>query len=650
MKKQCVIIGALAFSLCSTQLFSQEKKKADEKRETLEEVVVSATKFKLKKENTGKVIYKITQKDIQRNAGRTVVEMLNNIPGVEIRGVNSNQGEPRSTSIRGGRSRQVLVLIDGVPVSDPTGIEQSYDLRMLSPNQIESIEVLKGASSTLYGTGAGTGVINIILKKAPKNEVSGTYEVSLGTNTTAQNSQSGLHDKNQNIGVAGTAGKFNYNAYFSLSGIEGISSAKSQTVDVFEEDNYHSRNGFLKFGYAVSERFTIDAFLNYDDFDYTYDAGAFRDSEINLGTQSQVRFGIRPKFKYNRGELFVNASINELDRSLESYNSLSGGINAFIYDGKSINVDIANKYEFSSNFQLITGVNYQKHENETTSDFGNIDSDLANFNTVDPYVSMVYITDFGLSVNAGGRLNIHSNYGNHFVYDANVAYGVLKSETANVKLISSYSTAFIAPSLYQLFSSFGNADLDPETNTTFEAGFESWIGDKLQVNAVYFNRVEDNKVIFQNLSVSPWGVYANAVEEIKVSGIEADVTYTFSDNLKANIGYALTDKDSDTDYIPKNKLTAMIEANPFKNASVSAVYRNVGERTRFDTYGSFGPAGQDVILPSYSLLDINASYKVLEGTVTFFGSVTNLFNEDYEETIGFNTRGRNFKVGVRLQF
>ena len=165
MKKQCVIIGVLALCLSTAQLFSQEKK-SKEKREDLEEVVLSATKFELKKENTGKVIYKITQKDIQTNAGKSVIELLNNVPGVEIRGVNSNPGEPRNTYIRGGRSRQVLILIDGVPLSDPTGIEQSYDLRLLSLNQIKSIEVLKGASSTLYGTGAGTGVFNITLKKA----------------------------------------------------------------------------------------------------------------------------------------------------------------------------------------------------------------------------------------------------------------------------------------------------------------------------------------------------------------------------------------------------------------------------------------------------------------------------------------------------
>tara|TARA_R110000787_G_scaffold32138_18_gene85003 strand:- start:1295 stop:3244 length:1950 start_codon:yes stop_codon:yes gene_type:complete len=649
MKKQCVIIGAVALCLLTTEVFSQEKK-SKEKTEKLEEIVISATKFELRKENTGKVIYKISQKDIQRNAGKSVIELLNNVPGVEIRGANSNPGEPRSTYIRGGRSRQVLVLIDGVPLSDPTGIEQSYDLRLLSLNQIESIEVLKGASSTLYGTGAGTGVINITLKKASKNEVSGTYEFSLGTNATSENGNTDINDKNQNVSINGTLEKLQYNAYFNLTGIEGISSAESNGNTLFEEDTYTSKNGFLKLGYEFNTQFRIDAFLNYDEFDYTFDAGAFNDSDINLGNQEQFRIGIRPQLKYKKGEVFLNASINSLDRSFESFNSFSGGTNVFVYKGTSVNLDLVNKYEFTKNFQLITGINYQKHENETISDFGNIDPDLANFNVVDPYVSAVYITDFGLSINAGGRLNIHSNYGNNFVYDTNLAFGLVKNETINLKLISSYSSAFIAPSLYQLFSDFGAIDLNPESNTTFEFGFESWLGDKLQVNAVYFDRVEEDKVIFQNLSVAPFGIYANAAEDIKTTGIEADISYAVSKDVKARFGYTYINKSDDVDYIPSNKLTASIEANPFKNTAISALFRNVGERTLFDAFGSFGAAGQDVVLASYSLLDINASYKALNGNVLFFGSITNVLNEDYQETIGFNTRGRNYKLGVRIQF
>ena len=650
MNKQCVIIGALALCLSSTNILSQEKTTQEKKAEQLEEIVISATKFELKKENTGKVIYKISQKDIQRNAGKSVIELLNNVLGVEIRGVNSNPGEPRSTYIRGGRSRQALVLIDGVPLSDPTGIEQSYDLRLLSLNQIESIEVLKGASSTLYGSGAGTGVINIILKKASENTVSGVYEVSLGTNSTSKNSTSSLNDKNQNISINGTLDKFKYNAFFNITGTSGFSSAKSTLTIPFEEDTYSSNNGFLKLGYEFNTQFRIETFLNFDAFDYTFDAGAFNDSEINLGNQEQFRIGIRPQLKYKKGEVFLNASINSLDRSFESFNSFSGGTNVFVYKGTSVNLDLVNKYEFTKNFQLITGINYQKHENESISDFGNIDPDLANFNVLDPYVSAVYVTDFGLSINAGGRLNIHSNYGNNFVYDTNLAFGIVNNETINLKLISSYSTAFIAPSLYQLFSDYGSTNLAPETNRTFEFGFESKLGQQWGLSAVYYNRVEENKVIFLNLPTPPYGIYANALETIDVSGIEADVTFTISKELTTTVGYAFVDKTSDIDYIPKNKLTASFVANPIKNLAISTMFKNVGERSLFDAFGSFGEAGKDVILPSYSLLDMNVNYKVLEGKVLLFGSITNLLNEDYEETIGFNTRGRNFKMGIRIQF
>jgi len=650
MNKQCVIIGAVALCLLSTNVLSQEKKTQEKKAEQLEEIVISATKFELKKENTGKVIYKISQKDIQRNAGKSVIELLNNVLGVEIRGVNSNSGEPRSTYIRGGRSRQALVLIDGVPLSDPTGIEQSYDLRLLSLNQIESIEVLKGASSTLYGSGAGTGVINIILKKASKNTVSGVYEVSLGTNSTSKNSTSSLNDKNQNISINGTLDKFKYNSFFNITGTSGFSSAKSTLTIPFEEDTYTSNNGFLKLGYEFNTQFRIETFLNFDAFDYTFDAGAFNDSDINLGNQEQFRIGIRPQLKYKKGEVFLNASINSLDRSFESFNSFSGGTNVFVYKGTSVNLDLVNKYEFTKNFQLITGINYQKHENESISDFGNIDSDLANFNVVDPYVSAVYITDLGLSINAGGRLNIHSNYGNNFVYDTNLAFGIVKKETINLKLISSYSSAFIAPSLYQLFSDYGSTNLAPETNRTFEFGFESKLGQQWGLSAVYYNRVEENKVIFLNLPTPPYGIYANALETIDVSGIEADVTFTISKELTTTVGYAFVDKTSDIDYIPKNKLTASFVANPIKNLAISTMFKNVGKRSLFDAFGSFGEAGKDVILPSYSLLDMNVNYKVLEGKVLFFGSITNLLNEEYEETIGFNTRGRNFKMGIRIQF
>ena len=648
MNKQLLIVSVLACSFVSTSLFAQKNVAQKENVEMLNEVVVTATKFNLKKENTGKVIHVITQKQLQQNAGKTVIEILNTIAGIDVKGVNANASEPRSINIRGGRSRQVLVLIDGVPVTDQSAINQEFDLRLLAVNQIESIEILKGASSTLYGSGAATAVINVILKKASKDRIFGSFETSFGTNNSTKSSNSGLADKNQNINLNGTLGNFNFLASFSITGVDGMSSAKSTTNTVFENDSFYSKNALLKLGYKINDKVNITSFLNYDTFEYDFDAAAFSDSEVNMGDQEQFRVGIRPNYTYNKGELYMLASINSVKRNFNSFNAFSNTLDSYQYNGESINLDLVNKYEFSNQFQLITGVNYQEHSNNTITPFATIEKDIANFNTLDPYASVVYISDYGLSANIGGRLNMHNVYGNQFVYDGNLAYSLLNSKETSVKLLTSYSTAFIAPSLYQLYDGYsGNIDLNPETNQTFEAGFDASYKDWIQFDVVYFNRKEVDAIIYNNTTYS----YGNSSSD--ASGLELSFRVAATSFLSINSSYTYIDSNNledFNDYIPANKFVTGIDITPFENAFLNFTYRNVGERTIFDRYGSFGTAGDDVILEEYQVLDFMANYKVLEDTVTFFIAATNLLNEDYDDIFGYETRGRNYKVGVRLQF
>ena len=648
MNKQLLIVSVLACSFVSTSLFAQKNVAQKENVEMLNEVVVTATKFNLKKENTGKVIHVITQKQLQQNAGKTVIEILNTIAGIDVKGVNANASEPRSINIRGGRSRQVLVLIDGVPVTDQSAINQEFDLRLLAVNQIESIEILKGASSTLYGSGAATAVINVILKKATKDRISGSFETSFGTNNSTKSSNSGLADKNQNINLNGTLGNFNFLASFSITGIDGMSSAKSTTNTVFESDSFYSKNALLKLGYKINDKVNITSFLNYDTFEYDFDAAAFSDSEVNMGDQEQFRVGIRPNYTYNKGELYMLASINSVKRNFNSFNAFSNTLDSYQYNGESINLDLVNKYEFSNQFQLITGVNYQEHSNNTITPFATIEKDIANFNTLDPYASVVYISNYGLSANIGGRLNMHNVYGNQFVYDGNLAYSLLNSKETSVKLLTSYSTAFIAPSLYQLYDGYsGNIDLNPETNQTFEVGFDATFKENIQFDVVYFNRKEVDAIIYNNTTYS----YGNSSSD--ASGLELNFRVAATSFLSINSSYTYIDSNNledFNDYIPANKFVTGIDITPFENAFLNFTYRNVGERTIFDRYGSFGTLGDDVILEEYQVLDFMANYKVLEDTVTFFIAATNLLNEDYDDIFGYETRGRNYKVGVRLQF
>ncbi len=162
MNQKIVRISAV-LALVTSCALAQEKDSTQVNR--LNEVVVSDTKFAQSKEKSGKVITKITEEELQKKSGQSLANVLNSAVGVEINGGQSANGKNLGYYIRGGKNQQVLIVIDGIPVTDASGISFEYDLRLLPVDQVESIEIMKGAASTLYGTGAATAVINITLKK-----------------------------------------------------------------------------------------------------------------------------------------------------------------------------------------------------------------------------------------------------------------------------------------------------------------------------------------------------------------------------------------------------------------------------------------------------------------------------------------------------
>jgi vitamin B12 transporter len=642
MNKSSIKLSALSLLLSANIAFAQENQEV--KINELDEVVLSDTKFELKKENSGKVIYKITAKEIKQNTGKTVMDLLDNVAGVEVNGNNNAQGSNIGLYFRGGRNRQVAVMIDGVLVTDPTGISSSYNLNLLDLNQVESIEVLKGSSSTLYGSGAANGVINIKLKKASNTPIAFNYMASVGTNNTQRNRKTNLDEINQSVGVRGTLDKFSYLANFSMSSVSGMSSANDKdAITPFEKDEFNSNNSMLKLAYQATEKLNFELFGDFNEYQYDYDGGAYVDSDINNGFEKQLRVGFKSNFKYNKGEVIATLSKSDVERGFDSFNGFSNTTDSFLYEGKSLFAELINKYTFSENVHVIAGVNYQDFDNQTTTPFGNIDSDIANYTTIDPFASVVYNRN-KFNLNAGLRLNNHSEYGNHLVYHVNPSYNLKTSEDFKLKALASYSTAFIAPSTYQLFSNFGNVDLDPEENSTIEFGFDTSYKKWLDASAVFFYREEDNAIVLPDFIT-----YRNAENTVNAKGVETVVSVKPIDKVTVTLTHTYTNKSAEFDYIPKHKLNANVTVKPLKRTFVSLNFKNVGERTYFDQYGSFGTAGEDVVIDSYSLVDLSVNHHVGSHMV-LFGSLNNMFNEDYEDTLGFSTKGRNFRVGLKLNF
>ena len=311
--KKTNVFGMLFFSISMVGFAQQETKST--KVEQLDEVVVTDSRFKLKRENSGKTVIKISKNEIENNQGRSIAELINTKSGIEINGNRSVEGQNLGNFIRGGNNRQVLVLIDGVQVNDPSIVANDFDLRLLDLNTVESIEIIKGAASTLYGNAAATAVINIATKKASSKEISGSFLAVVGTNQTQDDLNYNGSSFTNNVSVNGTVNKFTYLASFGNKYVDGLSAAKSDNP---EKDPFSRFNTNIKLGYEISDALDISAFASYDKFKTDIDGFpaptySFADTNDKYISE-QSRFGIAPKFSYENGSI--------TNTNLERFNSL----------------------------------------------------------------------------------------------------------------------------------------------------------------------------------------------------------------------------------------------------------------------------------------------------------------------------------------
>lgn len=637
------------FALMTTCVLAQEQDSLSIK--PLKEVVISDTKFALKKEKSGKVIEVITAEDLEKKSGQSLATVLSQVAGVEINGNQSANGKNLGYYIRGGKNRQVLIMIDGIPVTDASGINIEYDIRLLPVEQVERIEVMKGAASTLYGTGAATGVINITLKKLAKKEIQGNAYVNIGSNTTSENKKYNGQDFNQGISVNGEVKKVNYFAGFNSAETSGMSQIAEPVGTKYEEDRFSRQNAIAKLGFRVTEKLTLDFFGNYDkiknDFDFAFDDTGFNDTDVNETTSEQVRFGFSPKYKYKKGEFVLNSGFTKLKRDYNELNSWTNTTDYSLYESRSVVLDAFNKHNFSNEFALIVGANYQFHDMMSQTPFSTIDKKNAKFALLDVYTTLVYNSSFGLNVNAGARLNTHSQYGNNVVYNFNPSYNFKTSFP--LKVLASYSTAFITPSLYQLYSEYGNTNLTPEKNRTMEAGFETELWNKkVKLNAVGFYRDQKDAIDFYFNPSTFESFYINIDGKSKAKGIEVSLSLLLSKKISLNANYTFTQVDKVLDrLIPKHKANASIDFQPTKRTLINLNYQYFGARN--DAFYNGTTFTVDTIqLDSYQLLNALAKYELIQNRLTVLATITNIFNEEFVENAGYSTRGRNFRLGLNI--
>ncbi|WP_405414253.1 TonB-dependent receptor plug domain-containing protein [Maribacter sp. Asnod1-A12] len=620
--KNYLMWPAVTVLLCAKVGAQQEQDST--KTLQLDEVVVSDSRFELKRENSGKTIITISQKELEHNQGRSVAEIINTKSGIEINGTRSYAGQNLSTYVRGGNNRQVLVVIDGIQVSDPSGTSAEYDLRLLNTSQIQSIEILKGAASTLYGNSAATAVINITTKKAKKEGLALEVISSYGTNQTEADQNYNISDISNTINLTAKKGKLSVLASGGHQFTDGLSAAIGTDEDVVSRID-----GNLKVGYEFSDRFEINGSAFYNKLNSDYDNGfPIEDADFHF-TSEQSRFGLGSKYGYENGSININTAFNQINRVFESNFPSS-------FDSQSYILDVFNKYTFSGNIHTIVGLNYIDNKTLFTEEY--------DASTVDPYLNAVYVGSHGLNVNAGVRLNNHSEYGSNFIYNINPSYRIDINE-GYLKFMGSYATSYIAPNLSQLYGPFGaNPDLEPEEDTTLEGGLEYKISDVFTINAVYFNRREDDRIVFETIDpVTFESQYRNAAETAHFDGVEVGLNSGLANGLTFDANYTYTNsKEGLALRVPKSKINATIGYVIKENTFLGLSYQYVSDRTDID-FATFS----DVTLDSFNLANLQLKHQFCTNLSAFL-AVDNLLNEEYTELVSFTTKGRNVRLGFNL--
>ncbi len=616
----------VALALISCHFASAQKDSTFTKQ--LDQVVVTATKFPTKAAETGKVITVIDQAVLSRSLGKDIAQVLTEQTGLVINGATSNPGKDKSVFLRGAKNDYTVILVNGIPVTDPSGVGGAFDLRLFPIEQIERIEILKGAQSTLYGSDAIAGVINIITRKGTGKAAQLYGNASFGSFNT----------KKIYAGLNGQAEKVSYNVGFTHHESDGISEALDTTAaKSFDKDGFQQHAFQFGIDAEVIDGLQVKPYFRFSHFKGDFDDGSFADAPSNY-TASLLSTGAIATYKFNLHSITAQFAYDEMGRI---YNT---GFGASEFDGRNKLAEIYGQFHLDDHIQLLVGIDHrtQKMVEPDTS-----------IKITSPYVSFFLKNLYGFNLEAGLRYNDHSHYGNNTTYSINPSFLVNK----DLKIFANLASAFKAPTLNALYGPFGaNPDLKPEKSRTWEAGVQvDLFNDLLQTRVVYFQRHTKDIIIY-----GPAFTYLN-LDKQDDQGLEIEPTIQINNDLQIKLYYSYVDgelttqtaggKDTSFNNLirrPKHSLGATIGYQVTKNFYVSTNLYSYGKRDDlFFDNSTFTQSA--VTLKAYTVWNAFAQYSMLKNRLRFFVDVKNITNAKYEEVYGYSTQKFNVMAGLAFR-
>lgn len=587
----------------------------------LNSVVVTANNTEQLIESVTANMTVITADEIEEKQYQTLADALKTVPGLSIKST-GGMGSATSIFLRGASSsdRHVLILIDGIEQTDPAGV--GTNVANIHLDNVQQIEILKGAQSGVWGANASAGVINIITKKGQKQA---SVLVEIGSNNSKKIATT-LGDGNE---------QFDFIVHFATTDTDGFSAIKpfNESADDYEADGFKQTDLSFKMGMNLSKAHRIETLIKSSSANNDYDGStpSFTPDPDDLTSSSTFDSTTRQiQYLYKQdqlnGRLFINE--NHIKTSFSSGYQAEGIIESF-------GGQLGYQYRTADALSLSASKNH----------FRNVLGDNEYFNT-------------GFSASNTNRIGenlVITESLRHDEYDEfeNATTGKIgfKNHFNDQLFVSAnYGSGYNVPSLYQL-STPNPVDLKPESVESYDFTLGIY-----GLELTYFNTATEDLIAPEG--IFPTNYYVNSDGTTNTDGWEASYLQSI----------AAIDSDlsiSSTWLSAKNKNDQLKASIPQHQASINLDYYGLanthfGLETRYTglTYSADNHAGAQI--GDYYITDFKVNYKVNKH-LTLYSKVLNVFEKDYATSVAdypstniepnyvYSSAGRQFFIGLRGQ-
>ena len=569
----------------------------------LDQISISASKVPTELKKTGSSVTIITKDDIENSNEIFLIDYLNNIAGISV-DQNGPPGMLSRITIRGSSAQYAKVLFDGIDITNTSAPQATPYLAKFLLNNIERIEVLKGNQSSLYGSQAVGGVINLTSKKPNKDGLSNSFSAEYGSYSTS-NLNYTINNRTENNDLSINFERFETDGFSATDKTSEDDGYQNSNIN-FYTTQYINENFSIDFGgFNLVEKGEFDAFGPSDSSEYLFKEKA---NGIKLGGNLISNFNHSLDYSYYNSD-----RDNYGPNSWDNYKG-KGKRKSYLYKASR---------KITDNYNFVGGIDLTKDEAVISS--SNKSSDLTGL-----FVENIFDVNNNLTVTLGARQDSHSKFGDHSVYRSTFAF-----RNNGTTYRGSYGTGYRAPSLYELFAAiYGNENLKPETSQNIDIGFSTNImATKMRLSGSIFNNTIKDRIAFSG------GGYNQVTTKEERQGLEIDIDHEISDRYNSKFSFAnITDNDGDhVRKIPKNKLTYTL------NSKITDKLKNTSTLTYVTELKD------TVMLPDYSLINTKFIYK-LNNDYSMNFRIENLLDEQYQLVNKYATPDRSFYLGIDGEF